>query len=221
MGAIFQHALDEIRDLVRRGRYHHFEIMMAELLALPPHAAEPSWIWAAMRYRQAKGPGVASDEDRVSHLVLRSDGNHINKVRYTYPATFPPSLTYAGFILFLFEWKHSLNRLLAGKAAVRPAGDPSDEEWVRMVDELRNVPLPHALGFFDQTLAEARQTELVAHHFSAVSDAAERRVEEHQIRAALHHEVAHAIFSILEKEMAIQVDFGGLGAFVDVRKPSS
>ena len=114
MMEIFRQALAEISAVVKQGDYHQFELMMAELLAMPPLGGEPTWLWAAMRYRQGKKTEEDYDQDRVSHLAIRTDAGLTNKVRYTYPATLAPALAYAGFLLFLFEWKHSIYRVIAG-----------------------------------------------------------------------------------------------------------
>jgi hypothetical protein len=214
---IFQHAFSDIASLVERGDYQQFEVMISRMLAMPPDSQDPVWLWAAMRYRQTTKASVRSDADRISHLVVRSDGGHINKVRYTYPASLPPALAYAGFLLFLFEWKHSVDRVLAGGSPVPPEGDTADLHWTRMVAELKQVPLPHVLGFFDESVAAARQAEIVGHHFAVSGDSSERELEPDEIRAAMRHEIAHTAFTILEKDMAIELDFGGIGSFVDGR----
>jgi hypothetical protein len=215
MIAIFHQAMADIVATAEQGRYQQFEVMTAGPLNVPPEAAEPAWVWAAMRYRPVKGPGNDDDQDRVSHLAVRTDGGYINKVRYTYPAALPPSLAYSSFLLFLFEWRHSIERVLAGKSPVPPSGDFNDPKWLRAVTELRTVPLPHPLGFFDRTAAEARQAELLAGHLHGP----ERPFDKFELREALVHEAAHALFSDLEREMALEIGMGGFGGFADGRTP--
>lgn len=217
--AILQQALAEVTFVAEQGHYQQFEIMSAGLLNVPPAAAESAWLWAAMRYRQTRGPLADDDQDRVSHLAVRTDGGYINKVRYTYTAAIPASRAYSDFLLFLFEWRHSIGRVLAGKGAVPPSGDPDDPEWLRTVTELQIASLPHPLWFFDPTAAEARQAELLMDHLQVEAGAPERPLEGHEVRDAVHHEVAHAIFSILEREMAMDIEIGGFGAVADGRNP--
>jgi hypothetical protein len=219
MREILQHAFNDIGTLIERGEYQHFEVLMSQMLAMPPHTGEPVWLWLSMRYRQATKPNVRWATDCVSHLVVRTDGGYINKIRYTYPASLAPQLAYSGFLLFLFEWKHSVDRVLTGRSAIPPEGDKGDAEWMRMVAELKDVRLPHPLGFFDETLVAARQAEIVSDHFAASGYDQERKLEVHETGTALLHEFAHTIFAGLEKDMAIELDYGGLGSFVDARPP--
>jgi hypothetical protein len=216
MAEIYHHALDEIFAVVDNGGYQHFEILMQQFLKIPLHMPKSNWLCTTMRYRQREAAGTSYDQDRISHLALRTDAGYINKVRYTYPAELPASLAYGDFLLFLFDWQRSINRILAGEESLPSEGDLSDEEWVKTLQAFRHSPLPHPLGFFDRAQAEVRQAKLVADHLHS-SIGPERPLENHEIRNNLHHEISHSIFSILEREMAITVDFGGIGSFIDQR----
>jgi hypothetical protein len=221
MVEIFHLAFSDIAAVVDQGHYKQFEVMKAAMLNVPPSATEPTWLWVAMRYRQvSQPPHVEDDQDRVSHLAVRSDGMFINKVRYTYPASIPANLAYSDFLLFLFEWQYSVKQLVAGKTAVPASGSPEEPEWVRAVTELQNTMLPNPLWFFDSEVAKARQAELVADHLRAETDGPECQTDKHEAKEAIQHEVAHAIFSFLEREMALKIDIGGFGTFVDARIPS-
>ena len=221
MVEIFHYACSDIAAVVEQGHYSLFEVMKTAMLSVPPSAPEPMWLWAAMRYRQVnQPPHFEDDQDRVSHLAVRSDGMFINKVRYTYPASIPANLAYADFLLFLFEWQYSVKQLVAGKTAVPASGSPEDSEWVRAVTELRNTMLPNPLWLFDPEVAMARQAEMVADHFQAETDGPEYQTDKHEAKEAIQHEIAHAIFAYLEKEMALKIDIGGFGTFVDARTPS-
>lgn len=218
MAEIFNHALTDIFAVVNQRDYLQFEVLQHGLLTVSPQIPNHKWLWAAMRYQQRKSNEGDDDQDRISHLAVRCDAGYINKVRYTYPATLPTRVAYAGFLLFLFEWKHSIDRLISGKRAIPTAGDSSDRDWEQIVTSLRDTALPHPLGFFNQYLAEMRQAELVEHHFHSNQDSPEHRLEKHEIQVAVLHETAHAIFSTLEKEMALELDVGGFGRFLDTRK---
>ena len=219
MHDIFDASLNEIGVAAARGIYEGLEFMTRGSLALPPHALDPVWLWAVIRYRQADGAAVAT-RDRVSHLAIRSDSGWIMKLRYTYPAVLPPQWAYNSFLVFAFEWKHSVDRFRAGRGAVPPEGDASDPVWQRLVGELRRAPLPHRLGFFDPVLAEAYQEELMAGLLHADEDAPERELDEHEADLVLH-EMSHAIYAILEGEMALQLPSAGLGQFVEGHRPEA
>lgn len=218
MAEIFNHALADIFAVVNQGDYHKFEILQHGVLAVSPQLPNHKWLWVAMRYQQRKNDEGDDVQDRISHLAVRCDGGYINKVRYTYPATLPSKVAYSGFLLFLFEWKHAIDRLLSGKRAIQSTGDYSDKGWDSIVTSLRETALPHPLGFFDQHLAEVKQAELVRHHFHSNKDSPERRLEKHEVQIAVQHEAAHAIFSTLEKEMALELDVGGFGSFYEIKK---
>lgn len=101
----FREAVHNIFQARDRGVYLDLEVRDSRFLHLPPDAPEPLCLHACFAYRQAPGPGVVFDGKRVSHLALRTDCGHINKVRFTYPddADFA-QVGAMGFFLFLSAW---------------------------------------------------------------------------------------------------------------------
>lgn len=203
-------ALSEIKHSAEQGQYDNFEIALAAKFRIPSRMGDIEWFWAAMRYQQRNSEYT---QDRWSHLAVRLDAGYVNKVRFTYPATLPHQWAFASYRIFLRDWHDRLHW-------THKAGD--DEKW--SPEELRpydkHPELPHELGFFDPYATEQRQRQLAAQYFEdhgqpAAANGPEDPRDEYDFSLTFRHEVAHAAFAELERVMALQLDAGGFGSFVE------
>lgn len=124
----FTAALHEIEDASRDGTYSDFEVLKYGGLSLSPDPDEMTWLWAALRYRILI---LEPDQqfDAISHVALRVDAGHLNKIRFTYPDTLKPEVGYRNFLRYLYEWKISIDRVLSGKDAIDTFEIPQEHEW--------------------------------------------------------------------------------------------
>ncbi len=212
MDALFQQAIGVIEAVVSTGAYTHFEYLIADVLTVPPDCPEPTWIWLAMRYRQKPTTGTEVEEDRLSPLAMRAEAKYIHKVRSGHVGS---SLSIRRLSTLLWGWRHSVCRVANGQPANLEEDELPDEQWTRILAKLQTPALPHALGFFDQVDAEARQSAALAQHFSGDVEVPEVELEGDDVRDAYLHETAHAVFSFLEKQMKIDLHIGGFAEFVD------
>jgi len=105
----FQQSCAEILSLADRGMYLDIETRASQYLHLPDHAPDPMYLWAAFYYRQTPHPFVANEGFRFSHILLRTDGGFINKVRYTYPEN-AIATSSEDMVSFLLDWHDAIPR---------------------------------------------------------------------------------------------------------------
>ncbi len=106
----FQQACSDVFVSADCGSYLDLKTRASQYLHLPADSLVPMYLWAAFYYRQAPGPGVDYLGFRFSHVLLRTDGGYINKVRYTYPAHPTHTATDAerGMMHFLLDWYNAI-----------------------------------------------------------------------------------------------------------------
>jgi hypothetical protein len=82
---IYQRSYAPIEQQVQTGNIHNFELHASQYLHLPPDAPEPIGLWAAFSFDPPSNTGAAGVNRQISHLVVRADRGHFNKIRYTHP----------------------------------------------------------------------------------------------------------------------------------------
>jgi hypothetical protein len=107
---LYREACGEVLHAAGQGLYQNLEVHVSQFLHLPSGSPEPFCLWAAFGYCQAPGPAATDDGPRSSHLTLRIDRGHVNKVRYTYPAERDEE-ELPRFLQFLLEWTAAVRAL--------------------------------------------------------------------------------------------------------------
>lgn len=82
---LFRQSYAEIDQQVQSGAIRDFQLHTSTYLHLPPDAAEPIGLWAAFSFDPPADRNPAADNRQISHLVVRADRGHFNKIRYTHP----------------------------------------------------------------------------------------------------------------------------------------
>lgn len=82
---IYQRSCAEIDQQVQAGAMRDFQLHASEYLHLPPDAAEPIGLWAAFSFDPPSDAEPAATTRQISHLLVRADRGHFNKIRYTHP----------------------------------------------------------------------------------------------------------------------------------------
>jgi len=103
----FQQSCNDILVAAERGIYNDLETRTSQYLHIPDNSPDPMYLWAAFYYRQAPAPGVVDEGYRYSHILIRTDGGYINKVRYTYPERVKNDAS-RDMIQFLLDWDAAL-----------------------------------------------------------------------------------------------------------------
>ena len=103
----FQQSCAEVVAASEQGFYLDFEIRASRFLHLPDDSPVPLFLWATFYYRQQPGAITSYEGFRYSHLALRTDRNHINKVRFTYP-DFMADDGGDQFLNFLLDWNEQI-----------------------------------------------------------------------------------------------------------------
>jgi hypothetical protein len=220
---LFQAAYSEIRVAAQLDIYENLEEMNAEFLHLPENAPEPMWLWAAFRYRQPPGRGsVTYTLDRVSHLALRTDRGYVNKVRYTYPG-YIEEQEFSHYLQFLFEWQQIVGSFQLQGPRQNASTSQRRSDQATFHHHLPKIPgsqQPRPPQFFHlPALMEKQRQEASEMHpgGSLIDPLQDRNSHVHAVEG-LHHEIAHAIYSILEKEMALSIDIAGFPHSIDMRQ---
>ena len=81
---IFQQSYGDIDQQAASGAMRDFELHTSQYLHLPPDAPQPIGLWAAFSFDPPSNAGAAGANRQVSHLVVRADRGHFNKIRYTH-----------------------------------------------------------------------------------------------------------------------------------------
>jgi hypothetical protein len=82
----FQGAYHDLLRAADRGIYLNLQVRVSKYLHWPPTAVRPFCLWAAFSFSEEPSEAFPQGAQSVSHLALRTDRGHINKVRFTYPA---------------------------------------------------------------------------------------------------------------------------------------
>ncbi len=171
--AAFNAALAEPVAIAQSGAYEDFAITRIASLGLPEIARR--WHWAAMRYRQAKGPRTSYGDLRVSHLAVRLDAGYVTKIRYTYPSRYSPQLGYSGFLMFLLEWHRAVECAVA-KGTRQLIGDLGAKTWPRTLSELRKATSAPPI-LFDPDLLQPNEALMPPPVVLAVSPSTDASVD--------------------------------------------
>ena len=222
---LFQMAYSDVMVAVQRGMYKNLEVMTSEYLHLPESAPEPTWMWSAFRYSQQEDTNVASTLDRVSHLALRTDRGFINKVRYTYLGHLEEQ-EFSRFLEFLIAWHRIVGSFQAKEEHPttqidqEPADSATFNRFLSQIPDLRQSP-PSSFFHLQALMERDRQAVL-----DILGTKDEGEVIPYQdkdtnlyISEGLRHEIAHALFNILEEEMALTLDIEGFPHRIDLRQP--
>jgi hypothetical protein len=103
MFELFKGAYQDIFRAVEMGMYEDLAIVTPQIQYFPNDGSEPMYLWATFRYKQSSWSSVPGVGFRISHLLMRTDGGYINKVRYTYPEELEED-NQLDMNLFLIEW---------------------------------------------------------------------------------------------------------------------
>lgn len=226
MSEIFQMSYSEIISAAQQGIYENLEVMISRYLRLPGSNLEPKcWMWSAFRYKHSASPHQTSTFDLVSHLAMRIDRGFINKVRYTYSGHLEEQ-EFSHFLEFLVEWRQAVQsfQIDTKNQATHVDGLPPDlVAFTQLFPKLSGSKQVLPLSFFNlQTLME-KEAESAKDIVGEYSDDKAIPYQGRNINAytseGLHHEVAHAIFSLLEDEMALTVNIAGFPRRIDLRPP--
>jgi hypothetical protein len=82
---IFQRSYADIDQQAASGAMRNFELHTSQYLHLPPDAPQPIGLWAAFSFDPPSDAAPAANSRQISHLVVRADRGHFNKIRYTHP----------------------------------------------------------------------------------------------------------------------------------------
>jgi hypothetical protein len=113
----FLQAYSNILEAAKMGGYERFQAGAVEWMQLPGDFPRPSYHWATfvfggrhgVRNGTRKGSDSCEGDDSglfVSHLMVRSDGGYINKIRYTVPLEDAEQVE--GLIQFLVDWQNTV-----------------------------------------------------------------------------------------------------------------
>lgn len=202
---LFYEAIDEVFFVAEQGQYEQLELLSIQ--TLPVGEAAPEWLWAVLRYRQAPRDGVRHTRDRVSHIALRVACGYIHKVRYTYPADFKLEAAYSTLLDFLQDWQAAVAQV-TNPRSMRP--DRRQMAW--------KATLPHAGGFFDPTYAPPRQATALDHYAAFGPDSSAE--PDYRRRATVWHESNHLLLAALERQMALDPDYGGTARTFEAPTPN-
>ena len=81
---VFQESYGGIDQQAASGAMRDFELHTSQYLHLPPDAPQPIGLWAAFSFIPPSETDSADADRQVSHLVVRADRGHFNKIRYTH-----------------------------------------------------------------------------------------------------------------------------------------
>jgi hypothetical protein len=225
MSELFQMSYSEIISAAQQGIYENLEVMTSRYLRLPGSNLEPKcWMWSAFRYKPAS-PQKISTFDLVSHLAMRIDRGFINKVRYTYSGHLEEQ-EFSHFLEFLVEWRQAVQsfQIDTKNQATHVDGlSPDLVAFTQLFPEFPGSKQVLPLSFFNlQTLME-KEAESAKDIVGEYSDDKAIPYQGRNMNAytseGLYHEVSHAIFSLLEDEMALTVNIAGFPRRIDLRPP--
>ena len=81
----FHQVKGDIYTMEKMGRYQDLDQVSAQVIAIPTPRGQIPALSAIFTYGQTEGPGTASTETRVSHLILTAYQDAFLKIRFTYP----------------------------------------------------------------------------------------------------------------------------------------
>jgi hypothetical protein len=116
---IFQQSYADIDQQAASEAMRDFELHTSQYLRLPPDAPEPIGLWAAFSFDPPSNAGAAGVNRRVSHLVVRADRGHFNKIRYTHLAGDGAEAANR-FRAFVAEWTEIVQSVSTAPDRVHP-----------------------------------------------------------------------------------------------------
>ena len=144
MGRIFLFAIDDIAEAGAEAGQSDVMMLASDALVIPSHKDDVTWLWAAFRFKNQEMEKDAHPYF-MSHLAIRVDAGHVNRVRFTYPEILDPDVGYRNFLRYLYEWQTSVARVAAGGMAIGPFEVAEEEEWGEVLSDLQYVSAPDGL----------------------------------------------------------------------------